>query len=84
MQRSAGNIDLYKNGSSIASSAVSAASGLSAFTVHICGENRGGTPIEYSNHNYAIGGICDTLTVQNNTDLYTDIQAYETALSRNV
>lgn len=83
MQRSAGNIELYRNGSSVASSAVMF-SGLSTNAVYICGENRGGSAIEFSNHNYGAALIHDTLTAQNNTDLYTAIQAYETALSRNV
>lgn len=84
MQRSGGNIQIYRNGSSLANLAVSAASGLSNRNVYILCENRGGVAIEFTNHNHAFGAIHETLTVQENADWYTTVQAFQTALSRNV
>lgn len=84
MQRSGGNIQIYRNGTSLANSAVSAASGLANRSIYILCENRGGVAIEFTNHNHALGAIHGTLTVQENADWYTTVQAFQTALSRNV
>lgn len=83
MQRSGGNVELYKNGSSLTSGA-SAASALASRNVYLCCENRGGTATDFSAHQFATAIIHNTLTAQNIADLYTAVQACQTTLGRQV
>lgn len=46
--------------------------------------NNVGTPIEFSNHEYAFCTISDGLTSTQASNFYTAVQAFQTTLSRNV
>ena len=74
---------LFGNGSSIRT-ATPGSSSNPAFAVYFGARNYAGTAQAYFNGNLAFGFLGDTLTLTEAADLYTAVQAFQTALSRNV
>ena len=74
---------LFRNGSSIRTS-TPGGSAAPAFAVYFGARNYAGTTQSYFNGNLAFGFLGDTLTLTEAADLYTAVQAFQTALSRNV
>jgi hypothetical protein len=74
---------LYKNGVSIRTSTPSS-SVAPAFSVFLGARNYAGTANLYFNGNLAFAFLGDTLTLTEAANFYTAVQAFQTALSRNV
>jgi hypothetical protein len=74
---------LYKNGSSIANTTPTISSA-PAFPVYLGARNNVGTAQSYFNGNLAFAFLGDTLTLTEAANFYTAVQAFQTALSRNV
>jgi len=74
---------LYKNGVSIRTSTPSS-SVAPAFSVFLGARNYAGTANLYFNGNLAFAFLGDTLTLTEAANFYTAVQAFQTALNRNV
>jgi hypothetical protein len=77
------NIKGYKNGSLVINSAQTANLPTSQ-PVYLSSKNNGGTAVEFSDRQLAISTIGEGLTDTEASNLYTRVQAYQTALSRQV
>ena len=74
---------LFRNGSSIRTATVASITP-PAFAVYFGARNYAGTAQSYFNGNLAFAFLGDTLTLTESANLYTAVQAFQTALSRNV
>jgi hypothetical protein len=72
----------YKNGSSIVSGTDAAV--FPAYSIYIGACNRQGTTSYFSDKNWALAFIADALTSGEMSTLYSLVQTFQTALSRNV
>lgn len=75
---------LYKNGTSIASSTTAQTRTMFNLNVFVGSSNLNGTAFYFSSKQSAFTSIGDGLTDTEASNLYTRVQAYQTALSRNV
>ena len=84
-RRSSTDAELYKNGSSVGTDTDSnAAATLSTHNIYICGGNVAGSLGIASARNLAFASIGTGLSDTDAANLYTAVQAYQTALGRNV
>lgn len=79
----ADSLVLYKNGASLVSGSPSAGSYYNG-NLYLGCENRGGVATEFSGHQYAFAAVGLTLNATESANLYTAVQAFQTALGRNV
>lgn len=85
MTRTASNARaLYNRGSSLGSDSTASASISAMPEAYVLAYNNNGSAILKSSDQIAVVWIGGALDATNNTDLYTDIQAYMTALGTNV
>jgi hypothetical protein len=84
--RTASNaIAIYRNGSSLATSSASQTSGLPiGQSIYVFARNNNGTPGQFVGHTLAAYSAGTGLTSTDASNFNTDMQAFQTALSRNV
>jgi hypothetical protein len=75
---------LFMDGSLLNTNNILYTGGLSASSLYLSAQNNGGTTVEYSTKQAAFSSIGDGLTDTEAANLYTRVQAYQTALSRQV
>lgn len=80
---SASDTGWFRNGASVVVRAADAVT-LLAESVYICACNHGGGPLYFSQKECAFAFISDGLTDGEQLDLYNAVQAFQTALGRNV
>jgi hypothetical protein len=73
---------LYQNGTSVATQTGSG--NFANNNLYLGGANAGGTPLFFSDKQYALCSIGDGLSGTNQSDFYTAVQAFQTTLSRQV
>jgi hypothetical protein len=74
----------YRNNAILGSGTANILSTYPSLNFYFGGANNNGTPSQYSNRQAAFASIGDGLTDTEAANLYTRVQAYQTALSRNV
>jgi hypothetical protein len=72
----------YRNGTSVATGTGSG--NFANNNLYLGGANAGGTPLFFSDKQYALCSIGDGLSGTNQSDFYTAVQAFQTTLSRQV
>jgi len=77
------NVNVWRNSTKVASDS-KISTGLPALAYFISGRNSGGASANYDSKQYAFYHLGDGLTDTEASNLYTRVQAYQTALSRNV
>jgi hypothetical protein len=77
------NISLIKNGTNIGSTTVASTS-LNTFNIYICALNQDGNTGSYSTKQCAFASIGAGLSDTQAANFYTNVQAFQTSLSRNV
>jgi hypothetical protein len=79
---SSANFSFYKNGTGTLFTSTS--TGIASVSVYIGAGNLNAAAVEFSNRQYAFQYVSDGLTDTEAANLYTRVQAFQTALSRNV
>lgn len=74
----------WKNGVNVSTNAGATSTGLGNNSIYFGAYNGFGSATAYCPWEYAFVFVGDGLTDQNNSDLYTAVQAFQTTLSRNV
>jgi hypothetical protein len=74
----------WKNGVNVSTNAGSTTNGVPTHKIFFGAYSSQNTPTAYCPWEYAFCFVADGLTDQNNADLYTAVQAFQTTLSRNV
>ena len=84
--RTANNVaKMFMDGSQIGSTLTTTYAGsFAAFPMYIGAQNNAGTAVEFGAKQAAFASIGDGLTDTEASNLYTRVQAFQTALSRNV
>lgn len=83
-RRSSTDMEIYKNGSSVATQTGSNGGSLPNLNIFIGCVNYNASPTERNPYNYAFITVGTGLTDTEAADYYTHVQAFQTALSRNV
>lgn len=76
--------DLYINGVSAANSTTSDTYAPTATEIFVLANNNAGTPNGFSNHNLAFAAVFTSMSAAEHATFYAAVQAYETALGRQV
>lgn len=74
---------IYRNGSSVATSATSGGS-IPSQAIFIFATSNNGSPGDYSGNSYGSYSFGDGLTSTDVTNYYNDLQAFQTSLARNI
>jgi hypothetical protein len=84
--RTANNVaKMFMNGSQIGSTLTTTyAGGFTPSSIYIGAQNNGGNAVEFGSKQCAFASIGDGLTDADALNLYTIVQAYQTALGRQV
>lgn len=82
VRNGASNNEGFKNGTRVINTASGQSLQSSALT--ICADNRAGSYTEYSSRQYALAYIGQGMSTTEQANLYTAVQAFQTALGRNV
>jgi len=77
-------LTLYRNGSSIASDSTSSSLSATALNIYTLALNNNGSTSSFSEENCALDAIHQGLTASEESNFYTAVQSYQTALSRQV
>lgn len=78
----ASNTEGYKNGSRVIDAIASVT--LPSYALYLGAQNRAGSAIEFCAKEYALAYISSALSQTEQANLYTAVQAFQTALGRNV
>lgn len=82
-RNSSTNISHFRNGTNLGNATVTSVA-LNTLNVYINAHNRNGSPAEYSNKQCAFASIGAGLSDGQASNFYTNIQTFQTSLSRNV
>jgi len=85
VSRTASNlVTVYRNGSSLGTNTSTTAGSRPTIAPYLGANNQSGTAVNFSAKQLAFATIGDSLSASESTDFYNIVQAYQTALSRNV
>jgi hypothetical protein len=79
-RRANNDLEIYKNGATQQTIAVTDTGILPSFTMYLGALNHSGTAEQFSNRNYAFASVGSGLTDTDAANLYTAVQAYQTTL----